>query len=387
MDGSGRAIVVWSQNTTIWANRFVPGRGFGAPEIVAAPREAHAGEVALAVNSAGDALAVWGQVDGEGGSPEGLWASGSGSSGAWSPPERVASALTPASSSGTPVVALGTGGHAIVVWGSDGIVAVRHPPGQPWGPPTFLSDRGFAPLVAIDVLGRSLVAWSEGATAVAVALDSLGAFSIPVRFGAGPEGNFREGGLAKDATGRGLLAWERRTAPFDPAVVWAVSYDGEVWGPGTVISDRALKSYGPAVALQGRGAMAAWTVLGFPDRSDGAAANERAVGGTWASPTSIATGEGATTLDLALNDAGAGVAAWAQLESQAAAPEEKRYRLRASRHAGRVWSAAEPLQAGPGEAQYPQVAVDAQGNAIVVWLEDEGALRRVWANRFEAVRP
>jgi hypothetical protein len=356
---------------------------------VATLSQAHAGEVSLAVNGSGVAIAVWSQLEGEGGAPPRLWVTWSEPSGGWARPEVIAASSTTGSLD-TITVALDGARNAVILWssasssGSGGIVAVRHRPGQGWAPSERLSDRGGAQQVAMDGMGRSLAAWSEGATAVAAAHDLARGWSTPVRFGPGVEGNFYEGSLALDASGRGVLAWERRAGGvYGPAVVWSTLYDGSTWGPGIVISDPKLKSYFPRVAMTRSGGMAAWTVLGFPDRTDGAAASQFDFGEAWRSPTSIASGEGALTPDLASNVEGNAFATWSHLEPKPIGNGEKWYRLRACRYAGRTWGPAEPLQVGPGDAQYPRAVVDAQGNAVIVWLENEGALGRIWANRFE----
>src|SRR2546425_57045 len=47
------------------------------------------------------------------------------------------------------------------------------------------------------------------------------------------------------------------------------------------------------------------------------------------------------------------------------------------------WGAAVPLETGvPGNATWAHIAADSQGNAIAVWVQDYGNRSDIWANRF-----
>jgi hypothetical protein len=58
----------------------------------------------------------------------------------------------------------------------------------------------------------------------------------------------------------------------------------------------------------------------------------------------------------------------------------------ASRYAAGVgWGAAEMMETGGlGNADAPQVACDASGNALAVWCQSDGSSRSIWANRYVA---
>ncbi len=52
--------------------------------------------------------------------------------------------------------------------------------------------------------------------------------------------------------------------------------------------------------------------------------------------------------------------------------------------AARAWNPAVLIEAGAGQAYSPQIATDAHGNAIAVWRQYDGSGNRVWANRYLA---
>ena len=68
VDPSGNAIAVWEQDdgtrVNIWANRFTPAAGWGAAELIEADNAGNATMTQVAVDSSGNAIAVWGQYDG-----------------------------------------------------------------------------------------------------------------------------------------------------------------------------------------------------------------------------------------------------------------------------------------------------------------------------------
>ena len=46
------------------------------------------------------------------------------------------------------------------------------------------------------------------------------------------------------------------------------------------------------------------------------------------------------------------------------------------------WGTVEQIDVGPGSAQLPDVAVDSEGNAMAVWMQDDGIRYNIWARRY-----
>ncbi|HTE40905.1 MAG TPA: hypothetical protein VK629_08740, partial [Steroidobacteraceae bacterium] len=83
---------------------------------------------------------------------------------------------------------------------------------------------------------------------------------------------------------------------------------------------------------------------------------------------------------IATDPRGNAIAVWMQADATD-------YSLRASRFSAAtgLWGSATPIENNPsGHALSPQVAVDSNGNALVVWRQFDGARYSIWANRFNA---
>ena len=67
-DPEGNALAVWYQTDgtryDIWANRYIPGRGWGTAELIEFDKLGDAENPQIAIDSSGNALAVWEQSDG-----------------------------------------------------------------------------------------------------------------------------------------------------------------------------------------------------------------------------------------------------------------------------------------------------------------------------------
>jgi hypothetical protein len=171
-DNSGNAIVVWYQafgeaNTTkhIWANRYVVGSGWGTPTRLDSNRQNGQGP-SLSVNGSGNAMAVWHQWDDQGVAIS-IWANrydvGSGTWGAATLIE------TGSGAADIPDVAMDSNGNAIAVWKQsdgtfDSISANRYVAGQGWGTATLIETQNGAadnPKVATDGNGNAIAVWQQ----------------------------------------------------------------------------------------------------------------------------------------------------------------------------------------------------------------------------------
>ncbi len=85
---------------------------------------------------------------------------------------------------------------------------------------------------------------------------------------------------------------------------------------------------------------------------------------------------GSTQIAVAPN--GDALAVWYQHDGT-------RYNIRANRYtAGKGWGWAELIEGDDaGDARDPQIAFDAEGNALAVWSQYYGGYDNIWANRFE----
>jgi uncharacterized protein with GYD domain len=79
---------------------------------------------------------------------------------------------------------------------------------------------------------------------------------------------------------------------------------------------------------------------------------------------------------IAVGADGIGIAVWHQSDGT-------RRNIWANRYtpAG-GWGSAEIIEAGSGDATTPQIAIDLDGNALAVWHQSDGTRRNIWANRY-----
>src|SRR5262249_8431228 len=137
VNAAGYAFAVWDQNDgthwNVWANRYVPGVGWEAPEVLEAFVDGDCEIPRVAIDPDGNATAVWTYDDGV---LSRVYASqyvvGSG----WAYlPEAIDAGTSRAN---RPQVSVDAHGHAIAVWtesSAPAVMATRYVAGSGWGTP------------------------------------------------------------------------------------------------------------------------------------------------------------------------------------------------------------------------------------------------------------
>jgi hypothetical protein len=170
-DAYGNRIAVWEafdgQHFKIWAKRSVAGLGWGASQRLDAQREGNAYRPRIAFDPQGHAMAVWEQHrDGH----YKVWANRYVAGQGWGvalPIDRMES-ITP-SDAFAPQVALNAAGEAMAVWQQfDGhrthVRTNRYLPGAGWSAATSLGSataHASAPQIAFDTKGTALAVWQQ----------------------------------------------------------------------------------------------------------------------------------------------------------------------------------------------------------------------------------
>jgi hypothetical protein len=170
-DNNGNAIAAWyqkfgaPQGRHIWANRYDVGSGsWGAPtRLDSSPLDAQG--PSLAVNGSGNAMAVWRQWDDQG-VFIGIWANQYVVGQGWGTATLIE---TGSAAADNPDVAMDSSGNATAVWKqSDGtfnsIWANRYVAGPGWGTATLIETRNGAadfPKVATDANGNAMAVWQQ----------------------------------------------------------------------------------------------------------------------------------------------------------------------------------------------------------------------------------
>ena len=251
LDGAGNATVVWTQagpaGTTVQVATRPAGGAFSAAVDLSPPGNASSGQVAA--NGAGEAVAVWTHADAA--SNTIVQASTRPPGGEFSAPAGLSVAGQNAID---PHVAIDAAGDALAIWsrfdGSTRVVqSATRPAGAAFGAPADLSLAGAEardPTVSANTAGDLVAAWqrSDGSnTIVQAAVRRAGAgfgatidLSAAGRDAVAPQ-------LGIDADGDAIALWQRSDGSH--AIVQAAGYDGagpQLRGlnvPATAIRDAA----------------------------------------------------------------------------------------------------------------------------------------------------
>jgi len=405
-DGSGNALAVWSQwdgaRYNIYANRYsVATNTWGAAALIEANNVGDALNPQLAINASGDALVVW-QLDGNAGTGVrfDIWANRyTATTNTWGTAaaienNNIGEALNPQ-------IAIDANGDAVAVWQQDGnegfglrfdIWANRYTTGAWSATPVLLetddAGRALNPQVAIATNGDALVVWSQHDGAlynIWTNRYSASAWGGPALIELENSGNAADPQIAVDAAGDAIVLWRHYDGAFDS--IWTNRYTAtaNTWGTAAAIeSDNTGDALNPQLAIDAAGnAIAVW-------QQDGNTAAgvrfdiwaNRYSAGSWGTPALIETNNAgnASIPQIAINATGDAVAVWLQDDGESNS-------IFVNRYTAGVWGTAALLEAdNTGEALAPQIVIDVNGNALAVWQQDgnsaAGVRFDIWANRF-----
>jgi PKD repeat protein len=324
-------------------------------------------EPEVAVDSAGDAVVAWRRLDGANYVIE---TANRPAGGAWSAPLQLSAAGQNAE---TPQLALDAAGDAVAVWsrsnGSNYIVQSATMAGGGWGAPLDLSAPGAdakAPQVAVDGAGHFVAVWSRStgpSTAVVQSATGVpgGAWSGQVDLST--SGRNDQPQIAVDPRGDAAAVW--RHYEGGPTLIQsAMRPSGGAWEPALPVSPSSGTAERPHVALDATGrAVAVW-------RHDGGAGylveSAQRPAGSWLPPVPLSASEGnAEAPQVAVDAAGNAVALWSRSTKKGGLSTTA---IQAAvQSAGGAWQS--PLDVSPAEelAEGPQVGFDAAGNAVAAW--------------------
>jgi hypothetical protein len=262
-----------------------------------------------------------------------------------------------------------------------GLLAAPSAGAADWTTPLALSvadPSTGSPEVALDPQGDAVAVWSRlsGVNYIvqaALRLAGSGTWQSAVDLSAAGQ-NALAPQVALDAQGNAIVVWNR-----GGTVQAAVRPVGGGWQPALDIS--AAGSGNPQIAIDPQGnALVLWERRGATTTTV-QAASRPAASGVWqpaidisaAAPNSMT----ATNPQVAFDAQGNAIAVWSLSNGAVNIVQA------ALRPAGGAWQMASPLSAIGANAAEAQIAFDAQGNAIAVWARGTGANLTVQA----AVRP
>jgi hypothetical protein len=182
--------------------------------------------------------------------------------------------------------------------------------------------------------------------------------------------------IAMDATGNALAVWEQGDGTA--IHIWSNRYTPATgWGTALPVSIGGASN--PQIALDAHGnALAAW------EQSDGIHTHiwsgRYVAGGGWDTPALIETSNAtdATVPQIACDMSGNALVVWQQFDGTRNNIWSNRYTV------GGGWNTAAVIETDVGDATLPQIAIDANGNALAVWQQSGGAHTHIWSNGFES---
>jgi len=344
-------------------------------DLSAAGRDAEAPQVAVA--PAGDVVAVWSRFDG---SNTIVQAAVRPAGGSWMPPEDLSVAGRDAEE---PDVAIDAAGNAVAIWrrhdGSKYIVqTATRPAGGAWQQAIDLSVAGQTakePRLAVNGTGDAVAVWTrhDGLDFVAQAATRAagGSWQSPDDISL-PGQDAEEPQVAIDPAGDAVAVWSR----YDGSrfvVQSARRVAGGAWQGALDVSVAGQHAEEPQVAIDPAGnAVAVWSR--FDGAKDVVQAAVQAPGGGWGPGADLSpAGQNASEPQVAIDPAGNAVAVWLRENSPTEVIQSS------SRPAGGSWEPAVPLSAAGNDAEAPQVSLDPDGNALAVWSRTDATPRVIEA--------
>jgi hypothetical protein len=402
INSRGDAMVVWQQDAPgrkIWAQPYVAGSGWGTATAITGTEDGWRPQVGL--DDEGNAIALWAEeLWTQDDNPVGFavriahYEAGSG----WQAPTKVNE--IPRWSTGEQVL-LDAHGNITVAWLSDsGLWANRYEREIGWGTPTLLAaEAGHEPRIATDGEGNVVVAWQQFVAQAtefwAVRYDVEDGWGSPAQIDSDTASNVHSLQIASDKLGNTLAVWQQRDGAGAHFDVWANRFEaGGGWGTPTMIGmdeselpDQASNEGEVALASNAEGAaVAVWTLVeNDSDRAGGGSvslwAGRYQPGSGWSVPVMLqrerARPRNPREPQVALDAQGNAIAIWEQFDGVGSGIWASRY------DAERGWSAAMLIQEPTGRAERPQVAFDSQGRATAVWDQTDNSRRSIWISYFE----
>lgn len=386
----GSAVAVWAQSAggrnDIWANRYVPGSGWGSAELIETDNAGTASRPQVAIDPGGNVVAVWHQSDG---TRDNIWANRHEPGVGWGSAERLE--FNDAGAASSPRIAMDSDGNALVVWYQDNgvrnnIYASRHQPGAGWSVPEIIDNNTggtLEPQLAMTPVGDAIAVWRQWdgvgvnySVWASYYLASSG-WETPQLLETGSEQSHSPH-IALDPDGNAVAVWGQ-----DDGLVrhiWAAVHTRDAgWAAAELIEADVGSAFRPQVAMDGNGN--AWAVW-YQD-SGGVTSiwrNHYDAGTGWGTAQLLETDDSGDARDvrIASDPSGNALAVWYQSDGAVNSIWSSRFA------AGSGWGAAAMLEEdNSGHATLVQVICGSNGQGLAIWQQFDGATTNILANRFE----
>jgi hypothetical protein len=398
-DGAGNALAVWVQindaatEFDVWASRYSVAASSWGTAVLLETRPGFAQSPQVAMNGAGDALAIWQQDDGP---RDNIWANHySAATKTWGTAALLETDDTDHARDAR--IAIDANGNGLAVWKQ--VVAT---PGTIWGNrysatngawdaggPTLIDTSGVAgtsvpPRIGMTTAGDAVAVWSVVNTAMArryTAGSGWGATVETVGTGSGPE-------VGLDGAGNATVVFS------NSGDIWANRFTvGTGWGTAALIQFTGTGgATDPQLAVATNGnAMVTWVL------ANRIWYTRYTVGTGWFGFPAIiqtAPGGGSTAVAekarIAVDGNGNALSVWLQIDSSS----DDTVDVYANRYSAETASWGTSANFGqvrinaPGASGHnagaPQLAIDANGDGLAVWTqpEDSTNAESIWYSRY-----
>jgi len=265
-----------------------------------------------------------------------------------------------------PKVAIDAAGNSTVVWiqqfpNTPQVVSNRFSMTSGWGTPAVISSTVNAsrPQIASDGSGGAIAIWDQLFDGIWSSRFTPGAgWSAPEVVGAsnGPGALYPRVAFASDGTA--IAVWQQGDG--SRINIWANRRTAAGWGSPTLVeTSDAGYAEEPELAVDAGGdAIVMWRQRQTSNSLGELWANNFRPGVGWGTPQLIGTDVQALSYQLRFDGRGNALAVWADFANSSWATLYL---------AGQGWGT--PFRLGPASA--PRVAFDAQGNALVLWIQQD----------------
>jgi uncharacterized protein YbdZ (MbtH family) len=243
------------------------------------------------------------------------------------------------------------------------------------------TGRADSPQVALDASGNAFVVWKQhdGTTfnILATRYDRKKGWDSPELLETG-SGEADDPRVLFDPEGNAITVWAQSDGKTYS--IWANRFDRDKgWGTPELIESGSHRADYPDVSFDPEGnAIAVWQQHDGTDFSIWANRFKRNTG--WGTPELIEKETGpAKHQQIAFDLEGNTIAVWYQHDVKTFNIWSNRYDI------DKGWGKAELIENGSGDAFDPKIASASNGNAIAVWIQDDGTAYSIWANRYDRI--
>ncbi|ALC16216.1 hypothetical protein DSOUD_1437 [Desulfuromonas soudanensis] len=294
-----------------------------------------------------------------------------------------------------PALAANGGGEAIALWTQyDGIFASRYLPQSGWQARVAVSEvtaaYGFTdPTVAMNGNGQAVALWRETdnafyhrvrAAIFAPAGGWGGAATLSVNDTTG--GSLPQ--VAVDASGNALAVWIERESLFAPWKLMVSRFiaGSGTWEPAQRLDSDAIgePSNSAAVAMNGAGeAMVLWPAPSGTPGTDALWVRRLAANGSWGAAQLLdPAASGPPEQRIAMDVNGNAMAVWKKFDNPSFSSI---WSIRFDSVSGSWGTAVAVESSNVNRATAPQIAFDANGEAVAVWVQFDGTQELILSNR------